>query len=325
MLMDLVYNMIPEERLKQRVHFNKFMLKSVHQGIHKIKTDSAHKYDDPLSVLCDQLVRQTHLLFFDEFQVTDIADAMLMSRLFTSLFERGMVVFFTSNREPIELYKNGLQRELFLPFVDVIHHYCDVINLNSPVDYRKRAHISASNRIYFNSDYEHHLLKRQVRNLIKKEDVDLQASVNVNDELSKLHAREIDILGRRVYLEKTYKRLLYTSFAFMCEEARSSVDYLEFCKLFDVIILRDIPFINIKHFDVLRRFITFIDTVYDNRIKLLCSGKASSPSLLFDLSKSNINKMHDEHFALERTISRLIDMQSENYINNTVRENIQSK
>lgn len=117
----------------------------------------------------------------------------------------------------------------------------------------------------------------------------------------------------------------------MCEEARSSVDYLELVKHFDVIILRDIPFISLRYFDVLRRFIVLIDALYDNRIKLLCSGKASSPQFLFDFESIKENAklenkdtfelgaaVHDEHFALDRTISRLIDMQSENYHKNTV-------
>ena len=113
----------------------------------------------------------------------------------------------------------------------------------------------------------------------------------------------------------------------MCEEARSSVDYLELVKHFDVIILRDIPFISLRYFDVLRRFIVLIDALYDNRIKLLCSGKASSPQFLFDFESIKesakdttglMGAVHDEHFALDRTISRLIDMQSENYHKNTV-------
>lgn len=108
----------------------------------------------------------------------------------------------------------------------------------------------------------------------------------------------------------------------MCEEARSSVDYLEFVKHFDCIVIRDIPIISMRHFDVLRRFITLIDAIYDHRVKLLCSGKASSPQLLFDLTQTTptVKKkkaIHDEHFALDRTISRLIDMQSENYDKNS--------
>ena len=149
----------------------------------------------------------------------------------------------------------------------------------------------------------------------------------------------IKVLGRKVVLNRTYKRLLDTTFGFLCEEARSSVDYLELVKHFDIIVVREIPFISLRYFDVLRRFIVLIDTLYDNRVKLLCSGKASSPQLLFDFESINSEEdddedenesetsdssdpqrsgaVHDEHFALDRTISRLIDMQSENYHKNS--------
>ena len=146
-MMDLIYNSIPDSHKKQRIHFNKFML-NVHATIHDIKQIPEYKDDDPIQVLCDQLIEKVHLLFFDEFQVTDIADAMLMSRLFTNLFKRGMVVFFTSNRTPNDLYKNGLQRELFLPFIDHINKVCQIIYLDSTIDYRKIASKS-DNQAYF--------------------------------------------------------------------------------------------------------------------------------------------------------------------------------
>lgn len=190
---------MPSHALKQRIHFNKFML-NVHQSIHDIKRTAKFgnkQDDDPLSVLADKILLNTHLLFFDEFQVTDIADAMLMSRLFTHLFERGLVVFFTSNRVPTDLYWNGLQRELFLPFVDQIYHYCDVMCLDSPVDYRKKAQISR-NRVYFNCDYEEHLLNNLVRNAIKQQD-SMQTAVDAgSDELHKLKRRELHVLGRNI-------------------------------------------------------------------------------------------------------------------------------
>ena len=191
MLMDLVYTMLPKNSLKQRIHFNKFML-NVHAKIHDVKRTEEYKDADPIEVVATQLLSHTHLLFFDEFQVTDIADAMLMSRLFTQLFSRGLVVFFTSNRPPSDLYKNGLQRELFMPFIEQIHHYCDVLCLDSPVDYRKRAHIS-TNRVYFNCDYETDLLDNMVRDVIKQQDGLVNLRYSGKDELVKLEPREIDV------------------------------------------------------------------------------------------------------------------------------------
>jgi protein AFG1 len=290
-----------------------------------------------MSILCDELIQNVHILFFDEFQVIDIADAMLMSRLFTALFDRGMLIFFTSNRVPTDLYKNGLQRELFLPFIDVLHEYCDVMCLDSPNDYRKMSNISASNRIYFNKGYENDLLDDVVRKLIEKQQQQLavgdtasaEAAVDSMsgpkpsaDPLSWLKPREIDILGRATVLERTYGRLLDTDFAFTCQQDRGAVDYLELCKNFDVIVLRNIPIIQMKSVDSLRRFILFIDTLYDHKVKLVCSGKAGSPQLLFDLSRkseilSNATKfkgLEEEYFAIDRTISRLIEMQSEEYL-----------
>jgi peroxisome-assembly ATPase len=302
-----------------RIHFNKFML-DVHKSIHEIKSFNKKSKDyDPLTILADDLIQKVNLLFFDEFQVTDIADAMIMSRLFTALFDKGMVVFCTSNRIPNDLYKNGLQRELFEPFIDIIYQYCDVINLDSPIDYRKLSNISASNRVYFNSDFENHLLDSVINKLIG------------NNSSQGFKEMWIEVLGRKIKLERTHNRILETTFSFICEENRSSVDYLEFCKIFDVIIMKDIPFINMKHLDTLRRFIIFIDAVYDNRVKLIFSGKASTPQLLFDLSVKNFtlsktddasNKQHtsfiqEEYFAVDRTISRLIEMQSESYLDAT--------
>ena len=244
-----------------------------------------------------------------------------MSRLFTALFEKGMLVFCTSNRIPNDLYKNGLQRELFEPFIDIIYQFCDVINLDSPTDYRKLSNISASNRVYFNSDFENHLLDSLIESLV---------GINLKST-TLFKTMWIEVLGRQIKLERTHNRILDTTFSFICEDNRSSVDYLEFCKIFNVIVMRDIPFINMKHLDTLRRFIIFIDTVYDNKVKLIFSGKASTPQLLFDLSiknftlsktdTSNNNQqasfIQEEYFAVDRTISRLIEMQSESYLEQT--------
>ena len=332
MMMDMVFGLMPETKLKQRIHFNKFML-SIHDRIYKIKNaENKDPNQDDFDILAQEVMSEVNVIFFDEFQVTDIADAMLMSRLFTALFNNGLILFCTSNREPNELYKNGLQRDLFLPFIDILRKYCDIICLDSPTDYRKESKMS-SKRIYFHSDSETHLINKLVSELINEQD-GLSITENL-DNLYKLKSSTIEVLGRNIVLEKSYKRLLETDFSFLCKEARGARDYLEFCKLFDVIILRDIPVIDINDPNSLRRFIVFIDTVYDNKIKLVCSGKASTIFTLFDFAAFQKNKvksnatqvakkemssysgLEEEIFAVDRTISRLIEMQSETYNNAT--------
>ena len=318
MLMDMVYNSLPAHVPKQRLHFNKFML-AVHADIHRIKVATNYASSvQPIVRVADELSDRTRLLFFDEFMVTDIADAMLMQRLFGALFERGLVLVSTSNRAPGELYKNGLQRELFLPFIDhVLPAHCDIVCLDSTTDYRRVGQMAAR-RVYFNSEFESHLLDATVARLLGE------------DGSTELSERVINVLGREIRLEAASDRLLVASYAFMCEEARSAVDYLEMCRLFDVVIVRDIPMIETKAADSLRRFITLVDTLYDQRCMFVASGKASAPQFLFVTStpqshnsadsqqqpkqqRASLFTLEEEHFAIDRTISRLVDMQTESY------------
>jgi predicted ATPase len=323
MLMDLTYDSVSGDKKKLRMHFNKFML-DVHKRIHKLKENSPN-ITDPIPLVADQLLNEVNILFFDEFQVTDIVDAMLMSRLFTELFERGLIVFSTSNRQPDDLYKNGLQRASFIPFIDILKEHCEIICLDSVIDYRKLTY-PASGKLYYhtNGDLRNKAFEEFVQALIDKEN-------------SPVVQKTIDILDRQVVLKRVCNRLLDTDFSFMCEDARGPIDYLKFCKLFDTIILRDIPIIHLQNANILRRFITFVDTVYDNRVRFVCSGKADTPNRLFKTNISNENSLNsgfvtdeladnshkiaksslftleEELFAIDRTISRLTEMQGETY------------
>lgn len=286
MLMDLFYEVAPVER-KRRVHFHAFMAE-IHARIHAWRQEAARqnrKADDPIVPLADAIAAESWLLCFDEFQVTDIADAMILGRLFERLFQRGVVVVATSNSAPDELYKDGLQRALFLPFIALFKQKLDVHQLESARDYRLNR-LSGRRVIWWPADAP------ETRAALAG------AWSELTDDAAGAPL-DVAVLGRVVTLPQAARGVARAGFADLCAAALGASDYLAIAQAIEVLILTDVPVLAPERRNETRRLITLIDTLYEARTRLVMSAEAA-PEALVPAGQ------HAGEF--KRTASRLAEM-----------------
>ena len=292
MLMDLFYDHTHVSERKH-VHFHAFM-QEVHRRLHTFreaqKSGKVPKSSDPLQALARVIVGQAWLLCFDEFHVTDIGDAMILGRLFEALFEQGIVIVTTSNRHPNDLYKDGLQRERFLPFIDMLNEKMTVLQLDSDIDYRLQrlremdAYLSPAN------DQASEKLQRDFHAL----------SIGIEPQ-----KRDLNVNGRIITIEKAAEGVGLTSFPEMCAQPLGAGDYLALANAFHTFILDGIPKLGPHNRDQAKRFVTLIDALYDHKTKFICAAE-TPPTELYTQG--------DGAFEFERTVSRLLEMQSPEYM-----------
>jgi cell division protein ZapE len=295
MLMDLFFDAVkvPGGR-KRRVHFHAFMLE-VHGRLHQWRAANRGNGEaDPLPKLAADIAAETRLLCFDEFQVTNIADAMILGRLFGALFERGVVVVATSNRAPDDLYLNGLQRERFLPFIALLKQRLDILHLAGETDYRTTRLKDMD--VYFTpaGPEAESALDAAFHRLT--EDAD--------GERVEIGPMVLAVLGRKVEVPAAARGTARFTFDALCGRPLGPADYLAIAREFHTVIVSGIPAMGPERPDLAVRFSTLIDALYEHRVKLVCSA-AAEPAALYPSG--------EQSFEFQRTASRLIEMQTREY------------
>ena len=294
MLMDMFFELVPAER-KRRAHFNDFMA-DVHDRVHRHRQafkSGATRESDPVPPVAKALASEAWVLCFDEFAVTDIADAMILSRLFAALFAQGVVLVATSNVAPENLYENGLNRGLFVPFIATLKENARIISLDSETDYRLRQ--LGRMPVY-------------VTPLGPEADRAMDEAWAALAEGKTAAPLDIDVKGRKVHVPQAAGRAARFSFSDLCEKPLGARDYIAIAECFDTILIDRIPNIGASQRNEAKRFILLIDTLYD-RGKRLVASAASAPDKLY------AGKTGNEAFEFARTASRLTEMQGSGWPN----------
>ena len=295
MLMDLFFFTSPIQR-KRRAHFHEFMA-DVHERVHIFRQEAKNESkngegDDPIRRTAAAIAEESWLLCFDEFHVTDIADAMILARLFTRLFELGVVVVATSNLPPQDLYKDGLNRALFLPFLALLEKHCEVVRLDARVDFR---------------------LEKLTGMPVWYVPPDAKAKAALDEAWRRLtggHAgapHELMVKGHAVRVPEAAMGVARFSFGDLCAQPLAAADFLKIAHEFHTLIVDGIPVMDYARRNEAKRFIILIDTLYDHSVKLLASAQAQ-PDALYTGDQGF------EMLEFKRTASRLIEMRSQSYL-----------
>ncbi|MGC0051751.1 cell division protein ZapE [Brucella pituitosa] len=293
MLMDMFFQLLPVER-KRRAHFNDFMA-DAHERINAHRQALKRgetKQEDPIPPVAEALAEQAWVLCFDEFTVTDIADAMILSRLFSALFARGVVLIATSNVAPDNLYRDGLNRQLFLPFVNIVKQHVDVINLDSRTDYRLEK-----------LDRQPVYLTPLNSETTKRMDAAWAAHKNGRQEKSDV----VHIKGRDIPVRHAVPGAARFTFSELCAQPLAANDYIAIVTRYQTLFIDDVPVLDHSRRNEAKRFILLIDVLYDHHARLFISAEAQ-PEKLYEA------KQGVEAFEFDRTASRLFEMQSAEYL-----------
>jgi len=291
MLMDLFFDSV-QIRRKRRTHFHEFML-DVHERLREARKSES---GDPIPPVVQSIAEEARVLCFDEMVVNNMADAAIMSRLFTGLMDQRVTIVTTSNRVPDDLYKDGLNRQLFLPFIDLIKQRLDVMSLNGPVDYRRDRLGNAKLWQKPNGDAATRALSEAFFRL-----TDFPP-----EDKAHVPAEELTIPGgRTIHVPKSLKGVAVFSFKRLCAEARGASDFLTIARHYHTVIIVGIPLLGPENRNEAARFVTLIDALYEYKVKILASAEAE-PDALYPVG--------DGAFEFERTASRLMEMQSDDYL-----------
>lgn len=331
MLMDLFYKSLPSTiKRKRRVHFHAFMI-DVHKRLHAAKIAMGYQGGDPIIPVARDLAREAYVLCFDEFQVTDIADAMILRRLLESLLNYGVVCIMTSNRHPDDLYKNGIQRSSFLPTIDLLKTQFTVTDLDSGTDYRRIPR--ALSQVYYDPLTPEN--DREINKIFKS-----LASEDPSDPL--IQNRKITTWGRTLIVPESTSRVAKFDFKALCGQPLSAADYIEVTKNFGTIFLLNVQKMGLGEKDLARRFITFIDACYESKTRLFVTSEVPVFQVFSDDPNKNLPPHHyisdhmrsvmddlglnteivgnssmftgeEEVFAFARACSRLVQMGSKEW------------